>query len=815
MASECEELISLLTELNGNLSGLRQEFEDLKAEIGKIKPGNERETILNWVAGDIQSMGIVGLMVGGTATATVFGSSSWAGTQQNITRLFGDVAKVENEVIPLKGRFRSVEGGVASNKASVNKARLDINRSLERSRKATAQAGMAHQEARNVASQTRKIRADLRKKVDTSRFNRKIKGLGQRISKFNVDLGKLGGRIAKNTKIGRTAIGLGKRAVKLYQKVPGPLRKALSTALKAFSIASSIVDIVAGLASIVLIKQLQSQIDALNVRINASDRYITVLEAQLRKNGKLAGGNFSRTQFNRDAVSKLRQDMRREDLKQVRLLQNYYRSLRGFIQGNRESIENTRKDFKVQIEDVKQRIRDAVSGLSGKIDKVLSGQEGILSAVNQSKAQVNAHTTKEVGKIKPGVVAAVAGIGSVVAASVVSGNKGTRAAIRQAGSSLGQQIANLRPAIARAPKGAEQAAKSAAKEAKRAGTYSRIIEPKVTGTLRQANVIGSKQNVEAANARWERLRNRGKQDKLDNEIGKAQKQIADVAGRQKAATKAPKVNLKPALDKLNVIDQKLGPQIKSKTGKKIGISGRLTNIWKTGLVNQVISGLNLMLELHNAAMLSRNLIESVGDMFSIGIQVFQRIILRQDGDEVKPIDVNQLIGQGFNGIMVDIFGKETWTAIILKWNSINRIITSAANVANSVRNMFDGVAGVVSSTANNVGRIGNALKNNRVVEQGSYAFMPTSNTAATGRIASLNNVLNNSAEIPDLVTSIGSEAIGVVDESEEMGRNFGNLSNKAEQDKQAKAAQAEAERKASTASDLSVIDFLPNFGGDD
>ena len=815
MSDNCDAILRRLNEINNRIDSHYEELKELGELVRSFKQGADQDTILGWVANDIAGMGIAGLAVGGAATGAVFSHAKYTGLQTFVGELGTEIVRVENEIIPLRGRLSSVEGQTRSNKVSVDQARLKAERGLRQSLKATTEAGMAHQEARNVASQTRRNTINLRKKANLSFVKEKVKGLGQRISRFNVDLGKLSGRIAKNTKIGRAAMGLGQKAVKLYKKIPGPLRKALSTALKAFSIASSVVDIIAGLASIALIQQLQSQINALRVRINASDRLVDALNARSSRNERQVDINISRVNKEGELRSDLRNWAQREFEKALKGRAALYQEQ---LKGDAVAFQ-ARKELKTnlegQVKGVREELRRKLLGVQQKLEQVLGGQKAIQGNINQSVSKINSHTTEEVGKIKPAVVAAIAGIGSVVAASVASGNKGTRAAIQRVGSNIGQQVRGLIPEIRRAPKPAELAAKGAAQEAKRAGTYSRIIEPKVTGTLRQANVIGSKQNVEAANARWERLRNRGKQDKLDNEIGKAQKQIADVAKQQKVAAKAPKVDLGPVNKRLNEVSQKLGPQIKSKTGKNIGISGRLTNIWKTGLVNQVISGLNLMLNLHNAAMLSRNLIESVGDMFSIGIQVFQRIILRQDGDEVKPIDVNQLIGQGFNGIMVDIFGKETWTAIILKWNSINRIITSAANVANSVRNMFDGVAGVVSSTANNVGRIGNALKNNRVVEQGSYAFMPTSNTAATGRIASLNNALNNSAEIPDLVTSIGSEAIGVVDESEELGRNFGNLSNKAEQDKQAKAAQAEAERKASTASDLSALDFLPGFDGDD
>ena len=127
--------------------------------------------------------------------------------------------------------------------------------------------------------------------------------------------------------------------------------------------------------------------------------------------------------------------------------------------------------------------------------------------------------------------------------------------------------------------------------------------------------------------------------------------------------------------------------------------------------------------------------------------------------------------------------------------------------------MFDGVTSAIETAANNTGKIGNALLNSRVVQQGSYGFMPTNTRAQTGRGAQLFNFLNNSTEIPDLGSSVMGEIIGVDDEAREMGTNFGNLQNAAEQERVQKTAEDQAARQASRGSDLSLLDFLP--GGEE
>ena len=214
----------------------------------------------------------------------------------------------------------------------------------------------------------------------------------------------------------------------------------------------------------------------------------------------------------------------------------------------------------------------------------------------------------------------------------------------------------------------------------------------------------------------------------------------------------------------------IGKPIEYLPGKITSVTDQLKKMRGTQLLMQAFSMLNMVVLLHNAAMLSRNLIESVGDMLSMSIQAIKKVATGGTTED-EPIDVNELVGQGFQGLMTDIFGKAAWTEIQAKWVNINRILTSAANVAYTIQGIFDGARNVIEITSTNVARIGNALRNSRIVNQGAFPWMNPNLNSATGRFEKLRQMVDNSTELADLGTSIAGEVVNISDESKELADN--------------------------------------------
>ena len=274
--------------------------------------------------------------------------------------------------------------------------------------------------------------------------------------------------------------------------------------------------------------------------------------------------------------------------------------------------------------------------------------------------------------------------------------------------------------------------------------------------------------------------------------------------------------------------KRLGPQITGKGGKAIGIAGRLGSMWQMQFLGQVWNFLGVFFTIHNAAMLSRNLVESVTDLLSQGLEAALRVLQLKDPEEDPPIDVADLITKGFQGLMVQVFGKDGWTQMQARWINLNRIITSAAAMYYNVQGIFDGARSLIEITANNVSRIGNALKNSRVVNQNAFPWMPTGLNSMTGRTARLFEVLNNSSELADVGTTMAGEIINITDESRELADNLNRFKEQIRQGQELAGgdgtissigayppevnkpneALEQSKRQVSEASDLTAADLL-------
>ena len=172
---------------------------------------------------------------------------------------------------------------------------------------------------------------------------------------------------------------------------------------------------------------------------------------------------------------------------------------------------------------------------------------------------------------------------------------------------------------------------------------------------------------------------------------------------------------------LTIINNKLGPQIPNG-----GIGGLLkkTNefmekAWKTTGIDKVLNALNTILLLHNAAMLSRSLASSLGELATQALSVFGI----QDA-EGSPLDVNAVLGKAFKETVKDLVGDDIYSGVTTTWAKSSAIMSSASNIIWTVRSLADSSQAIAEWTAEHTGKIGNALKKWRVVGENAYKWMP-------------------------------------------------------------------------------------------
>lgn len=249
---------------------------------------------------------------------------------------------------------------------------------------------------------------------------------------------------------------------------------------------------------------------------------------------------------------------------------------------------------------------------------------------------------------------------------------------------------------------------------------------------------------------------------------------------------------------LKVMDNKLGPQV---TG---GISGFLAKFAKSIHLDKAINALTLITSLHNAAMLSRNLGQTLGDVTS---QALTLIGIKDEND--SPIDVNEIIGKQVNSFFENILGADTWRGIKTSWNKANAIISSATQILSSVRSLWDSGKEILEWTAENTGKIGNALKRFRVVGENAYGHMPEQVTAQNAWSLRINRFREGTDSLDDAASSLEGvlgEVQGIQEEykdlkeqKERFDKNIADLTPKSRPDNKPVADAVAAGKAASKA----------------
>ncbi len=183
--------------------------------------------------------------------------------------------------------------------------------------------------------------------------------------------------------------------------------------------------------------------------------------------------------------------------------------------------------------------------------------------------------------------------------------------------------------------------------------------------------------------------------------------------------------------------------------------------WSNTKLQKLLNLLTLVTVLHNAAMLSRDVGETIGELASnmlatVGIK-----------DETgNALDINELVGTSVRSFVQTIVGVEVYTDVSTTWKKASRIVSSAAMIAYTVRGLHDTSKDVMEWTAENTGKIGNALKRWGVVGERAYPWMSERVTAQDAYRKKFQRVTDGLESLEDTASSL-SQVTGDVREIQE------------------------------------------------
>jgi hypothetical protein len=295
------------------------------------------------------------------------------------------------------------------------------------------------------------------------------------------------------------------------------------------------------------------------------------------------------------------------------------------------------------------------------------------------------------------------------------------------------------------------------------------------------------------------------------------------------ATKQNGEDLQKILDLLNLlgiedlkktvkrIDEKAGDQILDGRGNKIGIGGAVLKVFervnKVGdylRFDRITNVLTLAATVHNAAMLSRNLGETLASALSSALAAIG--IKDADGDQ---LDINSIVGKSVEGAIKGAIGAENYTELSTNWKKASRIYQASANLLNNVQSLRYSITGALETIASMNGKVANALKKYGVLGDNAYPWMnPSPNfdnkfmrglETAENAISNIDSIASEVLSAQETVTEIGKQktelATAIKDGTEKPGVD------NTQQKEKATAATA-----ASKSPDINPVDLVKPGG---
>ena len=246
-----------------------------------------------------------------------------------------------------------------------------------------------------------------------------------------------------------------------------------------------------------------------------------------------------------------------------------------------------------------------------------------------------------------------------------------------------------------------------------------------------------------------------------------------------------------------------------------GIKATLKRIADRLQIIRVLTIMGNIASLHNAAMLSRNLAGTLGDAASTVLTAIRRMIGIPQGE--AEINVNEYLGKEFNEFMEEALGADVWAGTKTNWNKANRILTAASSIVSSIRSIGDSARAIAEFTANNTGRIGNALKKFGVVGENAYPWMSTNVTARTAFQAKIDRFregVENLDDAASALTSVAGESINIMDEAQQIKEQWNTLDNaiknaeeKPQADNKPRKDKEDASKASSQGKELDSVDI--------
>jgi predicted nucleic acid-binding Zn-ribbon protein len=197
---------------------------------------------------------------------------------------------------------------------------------------------------------------------------------------------------------------------------------------------------------------------------------------------------------------------------------------------------------------------------------------------------------------------------------------------------------------------------------------------------------------------------------------------------------------------------------------KGGIGAKLMRLGVVQAADRVMNFLVFFATIHNAMMLSKNVLLTLTETMTVGLDVIQtRLGLKDSEDE--PLDVTKAVGESVNSFMASLLGAARWAELKQSFAAANRILQAGANIVYQVRSLTDSSLTIGQFIGENLAKLMNGLKFSGVVDKLSYPFV--SETVNPQSI--ILQRIQNAGDAADALSSVTSEIKSIQEEAGELG----------------------------------------------
>ena len=184
--------------------------------------------------------------------------------------------------------------------------------------------------------------------------------------------------------------------------------------------------------------------------------------------------------------------------------------------------------------------------------------------------------------------------------------------------------------------------------------------------------------------------------------------------------------------------------------------------WRATGADKIMNTISAVASLHNAAMLSQNAAQSIGDVATNALS-----LLNIKGFDGEPIDVNSAVGGLIKNKLAAVFGEANLNAASAAWLRLNRIHQAISSTVYAIQGTKNALLEADEITGGHVAKIGNALQEQGIIEDDTYDWMnpePDYQQPFNGILGKINAI----EEMGDRVSSVVSTGLEIKENTTEL-----------------------------------------------